>query len=640
MPRLVSLLGTCQREIHGVDFGFTYKERDLIMKDSLQDLETIGETPVEAFNAIDKASEEAGGKWVAPEGYEGSVGSTMFDMPSSKDGTITVLMPQQNIDELPSQALVKISSLADRRTYLGAVVEGPFAEPDGLRADATPMVVTTVQGGLLMPKYHGRVQVEIIGEQIEGGAVVPPRRRPKPNSPVFMLDKEETTKVLQLGGNLRLGLADGFEDLPVCVPASKKTVFPRHVGILGTTGGGKSTTVSGLVAKAQKEKMAIILIDTEGEYCAINEPTQDRYMQQTLGRMGFAPEGVGDTHIFHLVGKETSNPDHPDASEFSLRFSELSPYALQEILDLTEAQGERFFKAYDVAKLALERFKIWPSNAMEQKQLLDLDELETGYPKMTLAHLYDVVRQIHADIDKDSEEPYLETSVFEQKRKELKQLIASGNPPKNVFSWRALMGKLNKIKRLKIFDSPDAPFLDFSQMLQPGRVSILDLSDTDSPQINNLVIAELLRGVQAQQEKNYKIAVQENREPTPAVVFIEEAHEFLSAQRIQKMQVLFQQVARIARRGRKRWLGLVFITQLPQHLPDEVLGLINNWILHKISDAAVINRLKRSIGGLNDNQWRYLQSLAPGQAVTSFTTFSRPLQISIDPTPCKLLMVE
>jgi len=106
------------------------------------------------------------------------------------------------------------------------------------------------------------------------------------------------------------------------------------------------------------------------------------------------------------------------------------------------------------------------------------------------------------------------------------------------------------------------------------------------------------------------------------------------------MEVLFQQVARIARRGRKRWLGLVFITQMPQHLPDEVLGLINNWILHKIIDSNVVNRLKRSIGGINEGLWRQLPSLAPGQAIVSFTTQSRPLLVTIDPTPCRLLMVE
>jgi len=122
------------------------------------------------------------------------------------------------------------------------------------------------------------------------------------------------------------------------------------------------------------------------------------------------------------------------------------------------------------------------------------------------------------------------------------------------------------------------------------------------------------------------------------MVVIEEAHEFLSRDRIAKMDNLFQQVARIARRGRKRWLGLMFVTQLPQHLPDEVLGLINNFILHKISDDNVISRLKRSIGGIDEGLWTRLPNLAPGQAVVSATTLSRPVLIAIDPTPCKLLM--
>lgn len=596
-------------------------------------------TPSEAFVAIDQDSEEAGGVYSPPPEFEGSVGRTMFDMPSSKDGTVTVLLPDENIDELPSQSLVRINSLDDR-IYLGAVAEGPFAEPDGLPADSTPMVVSTVQGVMLMPKYHGRVQIEVIGEQLRSG-VVPPRRRPKPNSPVFTLDTEETADVLSIHGNLRLGLADGFDDLLVSVPADSKSVLPRHLGVLGTTGGGKSTTVSGLVAKARKRNLAVILIDTEGEYCAINEPTQDPKMIEVLKQRGLPPKGLEKTHIHHLVGKETSNPAHPRVAPFSLCFSELSPYAVQEILDLNEAQSERFFKAYDVTKLALEKMGVWPTNEKERQELIELDEMETGYPKMTLAHLYDVVREIAALIDKDAASPHLETDLFRlEKNRRILQGVIGSDYPKHVSSWRALMGKLGKIKRLNIFDSKEADPLNYEDMLQPGRISILDLSDTDSPQINNLVIAELLRGVQQQQEANYKAAVAGRGPLTPTLIFIEEAHEFLSAQRIAKMQVLFQQVARIARRGRKRWLGLVFITQLPQHLPDEVLGLINNWILHKVSDATVVNRLKRSIGSINESLWRYLPSLAPGQAIASFTSFARPLLISVDPTPCRLLMVE
>jgi DNA helicase HerA-like ATPase len=108
----------------------------------------------------------------------------------------------------------------------------------------------------------------------------------------------------------------------------------------------------------------------------------------------------------------------------------------------------------------------------------------------------------------------------------------------------------------------------------------------------------------------------------------------LSSDKIAKMSNLFQQVARIARRGRKRWLGLVFVTQLPQHLPDEVLGLINSFILHKISDANVVSRLKRSIGGVDNNLWSRLPNLAPGQAIVSTPSLSRSMLVAIDPSPC------
>lgn len=598
---------------------------------------TLG-TPPEVFQALEADAEQAGGSWAPPAGFEGSIGATMFDTPTSKDGTVTILLPREHLDSLSSQALVRIESRLDGRTYLGAVSEGPFAEPDGLRADSTPMVVTTVKGGLLMPRFHGRAQIELLGEHLESEVIVPPRRRPKPNSPVFPLSAERTADVLKTRGDLRLGLADGFDELVVGIPASNKNVLPRHTGVLGTTGGGKSTTVSGLVARAQSKGHAVILIDTEGEYCAIDQPTDDKNMLAELGRRGEAPSGVKDTDIYHLIGKDTANPTHPRLREFSLRFSELSPYAVQEILDLSDAQSERFFKAYDVTKIALEKMKIWPRTPKEKALQLEFDEFESGYPGMTLSHLYDLVKEITAIVNKDEESALLETSNFGSNRSALRQIIGAAKPPGNAISWRALLGRLGKLKRLGIFDSSTALSLNYQHLLSPGRVSIFDLSDTDSPQIRNLVIAELLRGVQNQQELNYREAVQRGEQPIPALVFIEEAHEFLSTQRIKRMQFLFEQVAKIARRGRKRWLGLIFITQLPQHLPDEVLGLINNWILHKISDAAVVNRLRRSIGGISEPLWNRLPSLAPGQAIVSFTSFARPLQISIDPTPCRLLM--
>ena len=207
-------------------------------------------------------------------------------------------------------------------------------------------------------------------------------------------------------------------------------------------------------------------------------------------------------------------------------------------------------------------------------------------------------------------------------------------------SWSALQGKLMQLHRTNLFDNRNVQTIPYQELIKPGNMTIIDLSDSDSTIINNLVITDLLKGIQEAQEVAYELAMSQDKSPTPVSIIIEEAHEFLSSDKIAKMSNLFQQVARIARRGRKRWLGLIFVTQLPQHLPDEVLGLINSYILHKISDANVVSRLKRSIGGVDNNLWSRLPNLAPGQAIVSTPSLSRSMLVAIDPSPCKLLMVD
>lgn len=600
------------------------------------------------MSLLEEEIDVAGGEWQEDEESRGSVGFTMYDAPTSKDNTVTVLLPADQIGRAPSQSLVRIKSKAkerggDGRQYLGAVVQGPFAEPDGLRADAPLVVTTTVRGAHFMPRYHGRVQVEILGEEIDG-KLVPPRFRPLPNSPVFALGQEETSERLRLDGDVTLGLAVGYEDMTVALPSTRKDVFPRHTGILGTTGGGKSTTVSGLVGKMSERGVAVVVFDTEGEYTRIMEKAGGAEMAEMLAaleRRGIEPKGVENVGIRRLVGRESTNEDYEDNKEFSLEYSNISPYAMVEILGLNEAQQDRFDKAYEITRRTLMNLGIYPSNEEERAELMELDELERGFPRMTLQHMYDIVRFCADSVAKEaSAGESMKTPTFRAARKQIEQLIESSGLPKDARSWRKVQGSLARLLRLGIFDDTTKGLPDYDEMTQPGRVTIIDLSDTDSPQVNNLVISEILRGLHQQQDKNYKATEETGAPLRRTVVVIEEAHEFLSAERIKQMPVLFQQVARIARRGRKRWLGLTFVTQLPQHLPDEVLGLINNYVLHKIADANVISRLKRSVGGVDEGLWNRLPNLAPGQAIVSAASMTRPLLVAIDPTPSKLRMVE
>lgn len=599
----------------------------------------VSSIPSEALDGLD-----AGPEWQPDPRDADAVGRTMFDAPGSQDNTLTVLLPKESLNSVPAQSLLRIESRDDDRTYLAIVTAGPFAEPDGLRADAPTIVTTAVRGAnAFVPRYHGRVQVEILGEK-RGKALSPPRFRPHPNSPVFSLNSDESRDVLELEGSIRLGVVAGDDALVVNVPADKKSVLPRHTGILGTTGGGKSTTVSRLIDQAQRQGFAVILLDTEGEYTLINEKTEDPTMLELLAERKEEPHGIDGTELYVLANKQTSNPAHPNLKAFDLSFERFSPFIIEELLGLTDAQSERFTEAYEVAKTLLRELNVFPrSNNDEEKRIaIELNELESGYPRMRLDHIIDVVAMVHDSLfGRDLDETLVRSeelrsgagrSKLKERAKQASQRLG------HKISWRALYGHLSRLRRLQIFDSTDG--LAYDDLLKPGCVSIFDLSDSDSPQVNNLVIADVLRGVQDRQDVAYRESEQGGSSPTPVLIVIEEAHEFLSDERMSKMPFLFQQVARIAKRGRKRWLGLVFVTQLPRHLPPQVLGLVNNWVLHRISDGDTISRLRRSVAGVDDALWQRLPGLAPGQAIVSFTSMTRPLLAAVDPTPAKLRMLD
>ena len=612
----------------------------------------------------DDISRTKGPKLPAAED-EGSVGVTMFDLPGSDDLTVTVLLGREFLQDAPSQSLVRIASRKDGRNYLGVVTAGPFAEPDGLRADSDILKAVATHRGDYLPPFHGRVQVTVLGEELADGELTPPRLRPLPNSPVFVLNDAEASKVLKCAGDVRLGLAVGHQSVAVGAPSAAKSVFPRHTAILGTTGGGKSTTVAGLVARARAAGMAVIVLDVEGEYTALHEPTDHKPMLAGLAARGLAAGGVSEQAmtVYHLLGRGTANPAHPNRKEFSLQFARLSPYAVMEVLDLSDAQQERFLKAYDIAKPLLRDLEIFPQkgDAAQERMALEVDEFERGYPRVTVPLLIDIVRACALRAEpkgekgrgrKKGDEDADDAPAFEPWCRELKgpgavghlnKRLHAANPPGSVVSWHALQGRLSRLNRLRVFfdETKDGVRpLQYASLIRPGALSVIDLSDTGFGELNNLAIADVLRGLQEAQDDACEKATAEKRPPTPVLIVIEEAHEFLSEERIGRTPVLFEQVARIAKRGRKRWLGLCFVTQLPAHLPKQVLGLCNSFILHKLQDPHVVALLRRTVGGVDDGLWDRLPNLAPGQAVVSFPHFARPLLVSIDPSQAKLKMTE
>ncbi|MCS6802890.1 MAG: ATP-binding protein [Chloroflexota bacterium] len=617
------------------------------MSTSLTTEVTPRPVPEAAVARIDEEITALGGELQPAAHRQGSVGVTLFDTPASDDGTVTVIVPAGQLDRVANRTFVRIRTEATdnaaARSFLGVVISGPFHEPDGLRGDS-PIITTTAARGssMFLPHYHGRAAVEILGEEVEDGSLQlqPPRFRPRPNSPVFLLSEEEVKRFLKVEGDILLGRAVGYNNLEVRIPSSDKSVLPRHLAVLGSTGSGKSTTVSRLIAEARARGMAIIVLDVEGEYTFIHEPTDDATMLRFLRERGQEARGIPKEAIrlYHLVGHGSSNPAHPCRQPFTLMFDQLAPATIAEILELSEAQIERFYRAYELAvDLTIHVFL----NG-ERERRLQWDDQERGFPGLRLSALYDVVRAFADWLDGKKEPSSLwdPNPLWSSHFPEAIKAAINEQPPKNVASWRALQGRLGVIRRLRMFDNEKGTRLTKVKLVEPGTVSIFDLSEMESPYQRNLAIAEVLRLVQVEQEKAFDRSVRNGNPPPRTLVIVEEAHEFISAERVKQMPILFNQIARIARRGRKRRLGLCFVSQSPQHLPREILGLVNNVILHRLTDATVLRDLRQAFGTVDDGLWRQLGSLAPGQAVVSFTSISQPLLVAMDPTPVKLRLID
>ena len=163
--------------------------------------------------------------------------------------------------------------------------------------------------------------------------------------------------------------------------------------------------------------------------------------------------------------------------------------------------------------------------------------------------------------------------------------------------------------------------LVYSSLLRPGQVSVIDLSDSGSSELNSIVIADLLRGLQKYRE------TESDRSERRAADARPDRHR--GGPRVPQCRADRQDAPPLRAGGPdrqarpQRWLGLVFVTQLPQHLPRQVFGLVNCYVLHKITDPQVVSTLQHTVSGIDS--WPLEAAARPGtgQAIVSFPHMTR-----------------
>lgn len=526
-----------------------------------------------------------------------ALGFVNFDSGVGSNNEVEIRIPFDKLKELSRGKYVIIPHDDTGYYYLARITRGPFFTPDAVSRESAFAKASIVQAGdiAFIPDYHGIGYCELIGLfHYDSSHLSGVQTRPHPKSPVFNLPFDKIQELLKLKGNMYLGHLSGYEGIRVYLDAKSKVVLPRNIGIFGTVGSGKTNSSQVLIEEAAAAGWAVVVLDVEGEYISMDKPNSEIInnpgLKKKADQYQIIPEGLKSFQVYHPANTDSKRED---SLEFSIPFGSLSPYELSAIMGMNDTQADNFTTLWDkqVADIAVNSTK--PKNPKNQWKAIDENKFDDDpeYPDLTIESL----------LNKLNEE------LKEQK----------GSSKSSFLVVKRLLGRL---KRFGIFDSTD-DLIDTTDLLKPGKVSVLDLSNSYTVQVNNIVIAYLLRKLFDQKIKHPELP--------PTMIFIEEAHTFVSKENASKMEALLDRLREVTRRGRKRWLGLCFISQQPSHLPEEIFELCNTKIIHQTTGNRNLNALKISGGNVNEAIWDDVPTLGQGRSIIISPQYQHPIMTNM-----------
>lgn len=522
------------------------------------------------------------------------LGHIHFDSTSARGVLSDVLALRERTESVFRNKYVRVKT-SNVIEFLGRIVDGPFFVPEEVGRDSAFAQTAILHGEEFkaMPDYYVLARMEVLGE-LRDGSMYGTSTRPVPKSPVLDLSVAEIQKLIGLGGEMILGALVGYPGVQVTMDSQSKKVLPRNVGIFGTVGSGKTNTAQVLIEEASRDGYGVVVLDVEGEYTAMDEPTREKSLEPKLRANGREPAGLKDFHVYHPTGGE---PSRDDSKEFGIPFYMMPPLLVSELADLTEPQEGVFLNAHEALRERT-RKKSGDRRKAKSKAIAflegDLDEGE-GF---TLQDLID-------------------------------ELPNHGAQAGTGTMW-ALSRKLTALRRTEIFDAGGP--IQVEDLLVKGRVSIIDTSALHNDSAKNIAIAWILRQVFQEKLSNPKA-------PRTLVV-IEEAHTFISKESRDRMTATMDMLKLIARRGRKRWLALAFISQQPSHIPDEIFELCNSRVIHSVKSDFNLNPLKRTSGDVLSELWDMVPALGPGQALVTSPQFTHTVFVDMRPSATRRKMIE
>jgi len=138
-------------------------------------------------------------------------------------------------------------------------------------------------------------------------------------------------------------------------------------------------------------------------------------------------------------------------------------------------------------------------------------------------------------------------------------------------TYNNILRNLNNV--VDFFDNENAKSLDYGDILQPGKMSVIDVASKNGVQFGSIVLRQLLNQIVS--------AKTEQRSTVPILIIIDEVHQFYNSNASNEA---LGDLDTICRTGRSQKIGVIFSSQNPTDIPRGLSSVINTKIFFK-SDA-------------------------------------------------------
>ncbi|RTZ01318.1 ATP-binding protein [Flavobacterium sp. RSP49] len=407
-------------------------------------------------------------------------------------------------------------------------------------------------------------------------------------------------------------------DKTTIVELSQQAIFGRHCAIVGTTGGGKSYTVSKLVEGIIDNNNKAIVIDPTGEYKSFDKNLKTKEAIISLSSyFPYQKLTISDVFVLFRPSGQVQQPILLEAIK-SLKISHclmrdqalFNPIINGTTITLTISGKNIILEDGVIVK---EYNETSPFKNAHFKYKTEIEDDNTSYfdiNKLSRQIINECVYDNGANWGKKDERNFGNcTSLIIR----VNNLLADE-------SFKKMFG-FNIDEESNLID-------EIEDFLKNDELNVLRIGFEDVPY--NFQAREILANAIGKYLLN-KSRTQSFKEK-PLVLFIDEAHQFLNKKVKDEYfeSTELNSFDSIAKESRKYGLFLCIATQMPRDIPNGTLSQIGTFIAHRLINHQDKEAIANACSSANRDTLAFLPVLGSGEAILMGVDFPMPVMLKVE----------